>query len=913
MPGPESRRCTPSCSPRARPRPKRPPDERKLVTRRLRRAGGHAARTPRTCARRTRGCARSSRASAPPSTIRRWPSSACPPRTRTIRSGPCARRCRRASSGWRRAPGVATGEAIVSGTAPRPERSRPPPSGCSGRPRAGATLADEATVHATRGALDFESVVRRLVGPRGAAAPRRPAPRAAGRPRVRAGGARGPVRARRRRAPPAPRDRRRPRRDRQEPAGGRVRRRPSRPLPAVRRGHHVLGAARDPHPRRRDRARRQRGGRGGQAAGAGRGAGRRRGRARDGRARRQRRHRARRARARGAVAGVGGGGDRPGVAAAAERAGARRRRDRGPALGRAAAARPGRGDRRPLRRPAAAGRHRPSGAGRGAARLGLPAGDVAGRAPAAERRRDAAAGGRAAPGARRGAAAAGRAQGGGQPVLRRGARAPRRVRRQPGEIPTTVRALLAARIDALPAIERRVLRHASVVGRTFWPPALDADIELGPPLRALEARGFVVPRAASALPGHTELAFVHGLTREVAYHSIPRADRCRTHAAVARWIEARVGDRREEFVELLAYHYEAAARPADAALAWPDEPAEREAVRAAALRALVDAGDAARRRMAIDQAVRFADRALALAATDAERLPGAGAEGPQLPRRGARRRRARRVHRGDRASPAGSATAPRRRACAASRSCSARATAARSARPGWVDRRPRWSRKASPSTATSRPASPPARCASAARGACASGRRTGSCTRPARSDEAQRDAERAVEIAEEIGSSLLLALRARGPDVALVRRGSPRRRRARRAPAARRRGPDRPGRGAREPGRGRHVLRPRRPVRTGRARPPTEASQQALRLGRHRRLHAAGAAGAGARAVRRVRRAADRDVRTSSSSRREGGHDVLGRDPRPRRAHAGAVRGRRPRGRASRPRCCRSSRRRAIR
>ncbi len=191
----------------------------------------------------------------------------------------------------------------------------------------------------------------------------------------------------------------------------------------------------------------------------------------------------------------------------------------------------------------------------------------------------------------------------------------------PGEIPTTVRALLAARIDALPATERRVLRHASVVGRTFWPPALGTDLELGPPLRALEARGFVVARATSTLPGHTELAFVHGLTREVAYHSIPRADRCRTHASVARWIEARVGDRRDEFVELLAYHYEAAARPADAALAWPDDAAEREAVRTAALQALVDAGDAARRRMATDQAVRFADRALALATSDAERLP----------------------------------------------------------------------------------------------------------------------------------------------------------------------------------------------------------------------------------------------------------------------------------------------------
>ena len=285
----------------------------------------------------------------------------------------------------------------------------------------------------------------------------------------------------------------------------------------------------------------------------------------------------------------------------------------------------------------------------------------------------------------------------------------------PGEIPATVRASLAARIDALPAIERRVLRHAAVVGRTFWPPALETDLDLGPPLRALEARGFVVPRATSALPGHTELAFVHGLTREVAYHSIPRADRCRTHAAVARWIEGRVGDRREEFVELLAYHYEAA-------LAWPDDLAEREAVHAAALRALVDAGDAARRRMAIDQAVRFADRALALdpdrlaavelkarsfhAAMRGDDALAAYADGIELAKRlgdtaAATRMRSVRdpaLHalRG-RAEAAGLGSTLRRRSC----------------------------RKDSRSTGSSRRASPPARCSWAAAGASGAGARRG--------------------------------------------------------------------------------------------------------------------------------------------------------------------------------------------
>ena len=277
--------------------------------------------------------------------------------------------------------GVATGEAIVSGgaatgavttTAERLQRAA----------ARGATLADEATVHATRGALDFES------SPPGwsarATAPRRPAPRPlVGRAYELAA---------------------------LESLYARVvaERRPH--LVTVV-GHAGIGKSRlvdefgADHRGRclpygegitywalreilaraaADHARRQRGGRGGQAAGARRDAGRRRGRARHVRAGRQRRHRAGRAGARGAVARDGGGRDRAGLAAAAERAGARGRRDRGPALGRAATARSGRGDRRPLRRPAPAGRDRAPGTGRGPSGLGLPARDVADRAPAVE-------------------------------------------------------------------------------------------------------------------------------------------------------------------------------------------------------------------------------------------------------------------------------------------------------------------------------------------------------------------------------------------------------------------------------------------------------------------------------------------------------------------------------------------------
>ena len=190
-------------------------------------------------------------------------------------------------------------------------------------------------------------------------------------------------------------------------------------------------------------------------------------------------------------------------------------------------------------------------------------------------------------------------------------------------IPNSVRALIASRIDALPQAEKRTLQDAAVVGRTFWATALESmagGAAVQATLRALETKGFVVASPTSLLAGQPEYAFSHALKREVAYRSIPRARRARAHADVAAWIEELTADRRGEFADLIPYHHEAAASPEDAALAWPDDPAERERVRAAAVAALLDAGEAARSRLTLEDALQFADRASALAGTDEERL-----------------------------------------------------------------------------------------------------------------------------------------------------------------------------------------------------------------------------------------------------------------------------------------------------
>jgi predicted ATPase len=141
---------------------------------------------------------------------------------------------------------------------------------------------------------------------------------------------------------------------------------------------------------------------------------------------------------------------------------------------------------------------------------------------------------------------------------------------EPTMIPNTVRALLAAGVDALPDREKQVLQDAAVVGRVFWARTLesiDPRPDLGDALGALESRGLVVTRPSSSLPGETELSFRHGLIREVAYRSIPRARRARSHAATGRWLERLEGHRKEQFVDLFAHHLEAASALADVAVA----------------------------------------------------------------------------------------------------------------------------------------------------------------------------------------------------------------------------------------------------------------------------------------------------------------------------------------------------------
>jgi len=163
------------------------------------------------------------------------------------------------------------------------------------------------------------------------------------------------------------------------------------------------------------------------------------------------------------------------------------------------------------------------------------------------------------------------------------------------ELPDTVQAVLAARLDALDPFERRLVQQAAVVGRTFWASSLVGVAEaegrdLERALTSLQEKDILAPGAEGRLTGERELAFKHVLIRDVAYGMLPKTVRSRKHFEVGSFYEERAGDRTDEVVALLAEHFgRAAALGREGGLAKDElgPMAER------AVRFLEEAGDAA--------------------------------------------------------------------------------------------------------------------------------------------------------------------------------------------------------------------------------------------------------------------------------------------------------------------------------
>jgi predicted ATPase/class 3 adenylate cyclase len=127
-------------------------------------------------------------------------------------------------------------------------------------------------------------------------------------------------------------------------------------------------------------------------------------------------------------------------------------------------------------------------------------------------------------------------------------------------VPETVQAVIAARLDSLPAERKALLHDAAVVGKVFWTGALawmgrtpERAVEEG--LYELVRKELVRPVRLSSVKDQPEYSFWHLLVRDVAYGQIPRAARAAKHRAAAQWIERIAEERVTDHAEILAHHY----------------------------------------------------------------------------------------------------------------------------------------------------------------------------------------------------------------------------------------------------------------------------------------------------------------------------------------------------------------------
>jgi predicted ATPase len=124
------------------------------------------------------------------------------------------------------------------------------------------------------------------------------------------------------------------------------------------------------------------------------------------------------------------------------------------------------------------------------------------------------------------------------------------------EVPPTVQAVLAARIDRLSPEDKRLLQSASVIGETIPLTLLQSVLEtpeeeLRRGLGQLQAAEFFYE---TSLFPDVEYTFKHGLTYQVAYNSLLVERRRTLHARIVDVIESVYGDRLDEQIERLAHH-----------------------------------------------------------------------------------------------------------------------------------------------------------------------------------------------------------------------------------------------------------------------------------------------------------------------------------------------------------------------
>ncbi|MGE5272345.1 MAG: AAA family ATPase [Verrucomicrobiota bacterium] len=177
------------------------------------------------------------------------------------------------------------------------------------------------------------------------------------------------------------------------------------------------------------------------------------------------------------------------------------------------------------------------------------------------------------------------------------------------EVPETLHALIAARLDGLTAEERRVLQDGAVLGKTFTKQSLEAitgvaEWDLDPILLSLTRKELFGVQADPRSPEHGQYGFLQDLLRRVAYETLSKHDRKARHLAAAAHLEETWSE--HELVEVLASHY------VDAYEVDPDALDAAE-IKAKARAALTRAGERAASLGASEEAQRYYEQGAGLA------------------------------------------------------------------------------------------------------------------------------------------------------------------------------------------------------------------------------------------------------------------------------------------------------------
>ncbi len=181
-------------------------------------------------------------------------------------------------------------------------------------------------------------------------------------------------------------------------------------------------------------------------------------------------------------------------------------------------------------------------------------------------------------------------------------------------IPDSLRGLIGARLDGLPAEDRTLLQDAAVLGLSFTLEALAAITDrpaelIETRLRAMVRREILAIEDDPRSPERGQYTFVQGLIREVAYETLAKRDRRARHLAAARYFETLDSD---ELAGILASHY------LDAYLATPAGP-EADALAAQARVALRGAAERAAGLGSNELSLGYLEKALTVTTDPAER------------------------------------------------------------------------------------------------------------------------------------------------------------------------------------------------------------------------------------------------------------------------------------------------------